>query len=76
MQGEIRGHLGGKFGVVGFDGGVRRGSPADIDEIEFLPSFGIGLRFMPVKAANTNGWVEYALGQHSGALYISVGKAF
>jgi len=36
----------------------------------------VGLRFMPVKAANTNVRIDYAWGKDGGALYISVGEAF
>ena len=77
VQAEIRQHLSGKFGIVGFAGfGGTAPSLLDIDETEFLPSGGVGLRFMPVKAANTNVRVDYAWGKDGGALYISVGEAF
>ena len=77
IQGEIRQHLFGKFGAVAFGGfGGTAPSLSNIDETEFLPSFGVGLRFMPVKAANTNVRIDYAYGKDGGALYISVGEAF
>jgi outer membrane protein assembly factor BamA len=76
-QVEVRQHLRGKFGAVAFAGiGGTAPSFSDLDESEFLPSAGIGLRFMPVKAANTNVRVDYAWGKDGGALYISVGEAF
>jgi hypothetical protein len=77
VQAEIRQHLSGKFGVVGFAGfGGTAPSLSNVDETEFLPSAGVGLRFMPVKSANTNVRVDYAWGKDGGALYISVGEAF
>jgi len=76
-QMEIRQHIKGKFGVVGFAGfGGTAPGFFQIDDSEFLPSIGVGLRFMPVKSANTNVRVDYAWGKGGGALYISVGEAF
>ena len=77
-QVELRQHLFGKFGAVAFAGiGGTADSLSDVlDDSEFLPSVGFGLRFMPVKAANTNVRVDYAWGKDGGALYISVGEAF
>ena len=77
MQVELRQHLFGKFGAVIFSGiGGTASSMSNIDHSKFLPSVGLGLRFMPVKAANTNVRVDYAWGEDGGALYISVGEAF
>ena len=54
-QVEVRQHLFGKFGVVGFAGiGGTASELTNFDEMEILQSVGVGLRFMPVKAANTN----------------------
>jgi outer membrane translocation and assembly module TamA len=76
-QVEVRQHLFGKFGAVAFAGiGGTAPSFSDLDESEFLPSAGVGLRFMPVKSANTNVRIDYAWGKDGGALYISVGEAF
>jgi hypothetical protein len=77
-QVEVRQHLFGKFGAVAFAGiGGTADSLSDVlDDTEFLPSVGLGLRFMPVKSANTNVRVDYAWGEDGGALYISVGEAF
>jgi hypothetical protein len=62
--------------VVGFAGfGGTAPSLSNIDETEFLPSEGVGLRFIPVKSANTNVRADYARGKDGGAL-ISVGEAF
>jgi outer membrane protein assembly factor BamA len=76
-QVEVRQHLFGKFGVVGFAGiGGTASELTNFDEMEILQSLGVGLRFMPVKAANTNVRIDYAWGEDGGALYISVGEAF
>jgi outer membrane protein assembly factor BamA len=76
-QVEVRQHLFGKFGLVGFAGiGGTAPELTDFDEMEILQSVGVGLRFMPVKAANTNVRIDYAVGEDGGALYISVGEAF
>jgi hypothetical protein len=76
-QVEVRQHLFGKFGVVGFAGiGGTASDLTNFDEMEILQSVGVGLRFMPVKAANTNVRIDYAWGEDGGALYISVGEAF
>jgi hypothetical protein len=76
-QVEVRQHLFGKFGVVGFAGiGGTASELTDFDDMEILQSLGVGLRFMPVKAANTNVRIDYAWGEDGGALYISVGEAF
>ena len=76
-QVEVRQHLFGKFGVVGFAGiGGTADELTDFDEMEILQSVGVGLRFMPVKSANTNVRIDYAWGEDGGALYISVGEAF
>src|SRR6478609_2897236 len=59
----------------GYDSGKFRDNASwlsNIDDTEFLPSAGVGLRFMPVKSANTNVRVDYAWGKDGGALYISV----
>lgn len=77
-QVELRQHLFGKFGAVVFAGiGGTADSLSDIGgDNPFLPSVGLGVRFMPVKSANTNVRVDYAWGEDGGALYISVGEAF
>lgn len=77
-QVEVRQHLFGKFGAVAFAGvgGTADSLSGIFDDSELLPSVGLGVRFMPVKAANTNVRVDYAWGKDGGALYISVGEAF
>lgn len=75
-QVELRQHLFGKFGAVAFAGIGGTAHSLSMDDHQFLPSVGLGLRFMPVKAANTNVRVDYAWGKDGGALYISVGEAF
>jgi outer membrane protein assembly factor BamA len=76
-QVEVRQHLGGKFGAVAFAGiGGTAASFSELEHSEFLPSAGVGLRFMPVRSANTNVRIDYAWGKDGGALYFSVGEAF
>ena len=49
---------------------------SSIDDTELLPPFGLGLRFMPIKAANTNVRVDNAYGKDGGELFVCVGEAF
>lgn len=74
---ELRQHLFGRFGAVGFAGiGGVAPTITDIGDSKFLPAAGAGLRFLASKATGVNLRLDYAVGKGSSAVYFSVGEAF
>ena len=77
MQGELRQHLKGRFGMVifgGFGGVERRWG--DFRSSNLLPAAGAGLRFTLDKKNRINYRVDWAIGREGPALIIGVGEAF
>ena len=76
-QAEVRQHLFWKIGVVGFAGaGGVAPSLSKLDEGKFLPSAGLGLRFLAAKRSNVNLRLDYAWGKGSHAFYFGIGESF
>ena len=77
MSIEARWRLNSRWGVVGFaGGGYIKESQFDFRGNNFIPSYGVGLRFMLLKAKRTNLRVDYARSKDSDAFHVSVGEAF
>jgi hypothetical protein len=76
-QAELRWRLNSRWGVVGFAGGgyIRESLFPGRDE-SFIPSYGVGLRFMVLKSKRINLRLDYARSDDSDAFYLSVGEAF
>jgi Omp85 superfamily domain len=77
---ELRQHLFWRIGMVAF-AGVGGTAPGDVSsnpfaKATFLPSAGVGLRFLASKAYRVNLSIDVAEGVHSQGLYIYVGEAF
>lgn len=77
VQSEVRQHLFGRFGAVAF-AGVGGTAPrlSDLDDTEFLPSAGVGLRFMASRENRVNLRLDFAVGKDSHALYFGIGESF
>ncbi len=76
-QFEARWRLNSRWGVVGFaGGGYTTDSLFDFRDDTFIPSYGIGLRFMVLQAKRINLRVDYARSKDSDAFYMSIGEAF
>lgn len=77
MQMELRQKIKGRFGAVVF-GGIGGLAPglAHLDESNFLPAAGAGLRFEISKAFGLNARLDAAFGRHSSGIYFSLGEAF
>ena len=76
-QAEFRWQMVGRFGMVFFaGGGAVAPNFGDYSNSSFLPSVGLGVRYMVVPANRVNVRVDFAWGRDSNALYISVGEAF
>lgn len=77
VQAEWRQHLGGKFGAV-FFGGIGGIAPSlgDLDQTEFLPSAGMGLRYLASKEAGVNLRLDFAMGKDSQAVYFGIAEVF
>ena len=76
-QAEIRQHLFWKIGMVAFAGAGGVAPRIDeLDESKFLPSAGLGLRFLAAKRSNVNLRLDYAWGKDSHALYFGIGESF
>jgi hypothetical protein len=77
VQVELRKDLHGRFGVAAFFGvGESMPKPGGFGDGKFLPAGGLGLRYQPSKDTPVNLRVDYAVGRHSQAIYISLGEAF
>jgi hypothetical protein len=78
VQGEVRQHLFGKFGVVGF-GGVGGIAP-EIGDIfkhsTVLVAGGGGLRYMASRSNNVNLRLDIAFGKDGKAVYFGIGEQF
>ena len=76
-QVEARLALNDRWGLVGFAGaGYVGDSFSGIREHEPIPSYGVGLRFMVLKAKRINLRLDYARSTQSDAIHFSVGEAF
>jgi len=77
MQAEIRQRIKGRIGGVLFAGigGISPGL-ANLDESNFLPSAGAGVRFELSKDYHINARLDAAVGKHSNGIYLSLGEAF
>ena len=74
---EARWRLNSRWGVVGFaGGGYVKDTILDFSDDTFIRSYGIGLRFMVLKAKRINLRVDYARSNDSDAFHVSVGEAF
>ena len=76
-QFEARWRLNSRWGVVGFaGGGYIKDALFGIRDDTFIPSYGIGLRFMVLQSKRINFRVDYARSKDSDAIYMSIGEAF
>lgn len=76
-QVEGRWQLNERWGVVGFAGAGYVGKSFNgLREREAIPSYGVGLRFMVLKAKRINLRIDYARSTGSDAIHLSVGEAF
>ena len=79
MSGQVEGRwrLNERWGVVGFAGtGYARDVFSEIDNREWIPSYGVGLRFMVLKSKRINMRLDYARSSDSDAIHFLVGEAF
>jgi len=76
-QAEARWKLNKRWGLVGFAGaGLVADSFSGIRDRETIPSYGVGVRFMVLKAKRINLRLDYARSTDSDAIHFSVGEAF
>jgi len=76
-QFEARWQMSNRWGLVGFAGaGYIKNSFSEVRDREAIPSYGIGLRFMVMKAKRINVRLDYGRSNDSDAVYLSVGEAF
>ena len=76
-QVEARWQVSQRWGLVGFGGaGYIANSFNGIRDRETIPSYGIGVRFMVLKAKRINVRLDFARSTDSDAIHLSVGEAF
>lgn len=76
-QAEIRWQALKRWGLVAFAGaGTIDRSVTQIDDDEIIPSYGVGIRFIVLKAKRINMRLDYARSDDSDAVYLAVGEAF
>ena len=76
-QAEARWRLGKRWGMVGFAGAGKVGNSfSGLDDRELIPSYGVGLRFMVLKAKRVNMRLDFAWSEDNDAIHFSVGEAF
>jgi outer membrane protein assembly factor BamA len=77
IQAEYRWKLNKKIGLVFFAGvGAVAADLGKLGEDGWLPSAGVGVRYVVSDAFGINLGIDYARGKNSDALYIRVGEAF
>ena len=76
-QAEARWKVSERWGLVAFGGsGYARDVYSEIDSREWVPSYGVGLRFMVLKSKRINMRLDYARSDGSDAIHFLVGEAF
>ena len=76
-QVEARWQFHPKWGGVAFAGGGSYGrSFSEQRENDFIPSYGVGLRYLVLKSQRINMRLDYARSTDSDAIYLSVAEAF
>ncbi len=76
-QFEARWQVSKRWGLVGFAGvGYIKNSFSEVRDREAIPSYGLGLRFMVMKAKRINVRLDYGRSNDSDAVYLSAGEAF
>jgi len=76
-QMELRWRLGTRWGVAGFAGaGYIDESTLGLNDNKTIPSYGIGVRFMALKAKRINLRLDIAKSEDSEAIHFSIGEAF
>ncbi len=76
-QVEGRWQLNPRWGLVGFAGaGIASEVFSRIDNRQWIPSYGVGLRFMVLKSKRINMRLDYARSSDSDAIHFLVGEAF
>ncbi|TDI58676.1 MAG: hypothetical protein E2O92_09300 [Alphaproteobacteria bacterium] len=77
IQVEYRWKITKKFGLVAFAGiGAVAGKIGDLGEDGWLPSGGVGVRYVVSDVFGVNIGADYAWGKNSEAFYLRVGEAF
>ena len=79
MSGQVEGRwrLNERWGLVAFAGtGYARDVYSEIDNREWIPSYGVGLRFMVLKSKRVNMRLDYARSSDSDAIHFLVGESF
>ena len=79
VSGQVEGRwqLNPRWGLVGFAGaGFASGVFSQIDNRQWIPSYGVGLRFMVLKSKRINMRLDYARSSDSDAIHFLVGEAF
>lgn len=79
LSGQVEGRwrLDERWGLVGFAGtGYARDVYSDIENREWIPSYGVGLRFMVLKSKRINMRLDYARSSNSDAIHFLVGESF
>ena len=79
LSGQVEGRwrLNERWGLVGFAGtGYARDVYSDIENREWIPSYGVGLRFMVLKSKRINMRLDYARSSNSDAIHFLVGESF
>lgn len=76
-QAEARWRLGKRWGLAGFAGTGKVGTSfSGLDNRDLVPSYGVGVRFMVLKAKRVNMRLDFAWSEDSDAIHFSVGEAF
>ena len=74
---ELRWRLSARWGVAGFAGaGYIDESTLGLNDNKTIPSYGIGFRFMVLKAKRINLRLDFAKSEDSEAIHFSIGEAF
>ena len=77
VQGEIRQHIAGRFGMVGFVGvGRVAHSMSEFALTRLKLSLGTGLRFAIDRKERLNARLDLGFGDHSNGIYLNLSEAF
>ena len=76
-QAELRWQMSKRWGLTGFAGtGSSTGNFSETDNRDWVPSYGLGLRFMVLPAKRINMRLDYARSDDNDAIHFLVGEAF
>jgi hypothetical protein len=78
LQAEVRKHITGRWGAVGFLGlgGIAPSAGDIFDDSNLLPAGGVGVRYQPFRDNDVNIRLDFGLGKNERGVYLGLAEVF